>query len=224
MSASSRQIILNSIQAGTRSAADREQRAADYAALPRPYAHAGKLDSASTIELLIHRLREYGAEVKECAPDEIAATIASQIAAENAASGRQHFVAPPGLPAEWLTGGTKIDWKIDNGLSAEEIDRADGVLTAAFCAIADSGTIALHHSPTEGRRILTLLPDWHLCVLRASQLVETLPEYFARCPDPPPLATWISGPSATADIEMTRIKGVHGPRFLHVILVRDEAR
>jgi L-lactate dehydrogenase complex protein LldG len=69
--------------------------------------------------------------------------------------------------------------------------------------------------------VLTLLPDWHLCILRASQVVETLPEYFERCQVPPNLVTWISGPSATADIEMTRIKGVHGPRFLHVILVRD---
>jgi len=68
---------------------------------------------------------------------------------------------------------------------------------------------------------LTLLPDWHLCILRAGQVVETLPEYFDRCDQPAALATYISGPSATADIEMTRIKGVHGPRFLHVILVRD---
>jgi len=80
----------------------------------------------------------------------------------------------------------------------------------------------LHHSSTEGRRVLTLLPDWHLCILRASQVVETLPEYFDRCQHPPALVTWISGPSATADIEMTRIKGVHGPRFLNVILVRNE--
>jgi L-lactate dehydrogenase complex protein LldG len=70
--------------------------------------------------------------------------------------------------------------------------------------------------------VLTLLPDWHLCILRASQVVQTLPEYFDRCHQSPALVTWISGPSATADIEMTRIKGVHGPRFLHVILVRDQ--
>ena len=70
--------------------------------------------------------------------------------------------------------------------------------------------------------MLTLLPDWHLCILRASQVVETLPEYFTAARSRPALATWISGPSATADIEMTRIKGVHGPRFLNVILVRDE--
>ncbi len=75
---------------------------------------------------------------------------------------------------------------------------------------------------SEGRRVITLLPDFHLCILRATQIVETLPEYFARFPQPPRLATYISGPSATADIEMTRIKGVHGPRFLSVIIVRDE--
>lgn len=226
MSAGSRQIILSRIQAGTHSAADSAQRAADYAALPRPYIRAGKLDPAARIALLVHRLREYDAEVVECAPAEIGAVIAARISS----SGLHSLVTPPGLPAEWLAGapGTGIDWKIDHGLSAEEIDRADGVLTAAFCAIADSGTIVLHHPSgqgrsMDGRRALTLLPDWHLCVLHASQVVETLPEYFARCPLSPPLATWISGPSATADIEMTRIKGVHGPRFLHVVLVRDAA-
>src|ERR1035441_3285559 len=94
-------------------------------------------------------------------------------------------------------------------------------MTACFGGVADSGTIVLHHSETEGRRVITLLPDWHLCVVRASQIVETLPEYFDRCNQPPSLVTWISGPSATADIEMTRIKGVHGPRFLNVIVVND---
>jgi L-lactate dehydrogenase complex protein LldG len=125
------------------------------------------------------------------------------------------------LPAEWLAKG--FAWKVDHGLSTAEVEQAEGVVTASFCGIADSGTIVLHHSAAEGRRVISLLPDWHLCVLRASQVVETLPEYFARCPEAPVLATYISGPSATADIEMTRIKGVHGPRFLHVIVVRDEA-
>jgi L-lactate dehydrogenase complex protein LldG len=97
------------------------------------------------------------------------------------------------------------------------------VVTGSFCGIADSGTIVLHHSALEGRRIVSLLPDWHLCVLYASRVVETLPEYFARCEQPPALATYISGPSATADIEMTRIKGVHGPRFVNVIVVHDFA-
>ena len=88
--------------------------------------------------------------------------------------------------------------------------------------MADSGTIVLHHSASEGRRVISLLPDWHLCILRASQVVETLPEYFASLCPATRAGHLISGPSATADIEMTRIKGVHGPRFLNVILVRDE--
>ncbi len=218
MSASSRQAILDRVRAATSATAgDHAQLASTYSVLPYPYIHAGKLDAAARIALLVARLREYDAEVVECMGGELPAAIAAQLAA----SGRHSFLAPPGLPAEWLASG--FEWKIDRGLSAEEIDQADGVVTAAFCAIADSGTLALHHSPGEGRRVLTLLPDWHLCVVRASQAVETLPEYFARCPSPPPaLVTWISGPSATADIEMTRIKGVHGPRFLHVILVHDE--
>jgi L-lactate dehydrogenase complex protein LldG len=135
-------------------------------------------------------------------------------------SGRHHFVAPPGLPAEWLS--PSLSWKIDNHLAHEEIEHCGGVITAASAAIADSGTIVLHHGPLEGRRVITLLPDFHLCILFASQIVEVLPEYFARFPRAPRLATFISGPSATADIEMTRIKGVHGPRFLSVMIVRDE--
>lgn len=218
MTASSREAILDRIRAATRLvASDPVRLAADYEALPRPYIRAGKLSREECIKLLIERLREYDAEVVECEPGAAAATIASQLAG----SGRHRFLAPPGLPAEWLAAG--IDWKIDHELSTDEINGAEGVVTAAFCAVADSGTIVLHHSHQEGRRVITLLPDWHLCIVRASQVVETLPEYFARCSSPlPPLVTWISGPSATADIEMTRIKGVHGPRFLHVVLVRDD--
>lgn len=217
MSADSRSLIRNRIQRATGEAAgDPSQPAASWTALPRPYIRNGRLDAAARIELLIERLREYDAVVAECRPEDLPAAIAAQLAA----GGRRSFLAPPGLPAEWLVPG--FDWKIDHNLSADEIEQAEGVVTAAFCAVADSGTIVLHHSPAEGRRVLTLLPDWHLCILFARQVVETLPEYFARCAVPPPLVTWISGPSATADIEMTRIKGVHGPRFLHVIVVRDE--
>jgi L-lactate dehydrogenase complex protein LldG len=180
------------------------------------YVRRGALGAQARIELMVERLREYDAVVQECAPSELPAAIAAALAA----SGRHMFVAPEGLPAEWLADG--FDWKIDGGLSSAEIEQSEGVVTACFCGVADSGTIVLHHSAADGRRVITLLPDWHLCILRASQVVETLPEYFDRCRETPRLVTWISGPSATADIEMTRIKGVHGPRFLHVILVRDE--
>ena len=189
--------------------------AASYAGLGRKYVRAGALDAEQRIELMIERLREYDAEVVETTPEELPAAIATQLAA----SGRRVFVAPDGLPAEWLARG--FDWKIDGGLATAEIEKTEGVVTATSCGVADSGTIVLHHSPAEGRRVITLLPDWHLCILRASQVVETFPEYVDRCLKPPVLATYISGPSATADIEMTRIKGVHGPRFLNVIVVRD---
>ncbi|MGB6691034.1 MAG: lactate utilization protein C [Terracidiphilus sp.] len=209
---SSRSAILDRVRAGI---GNRHDRAAAYAALPRDYIRQGALDAEARVELMIERLREYDAEVVECAPDDLPAVIAAQLAH----SGRRTFVAPEGLPAQWLAEG--FDWKIDRALEAAEIEKAEGVVTGAFCGVANSGTIVLHHSAQEGRRIITLLPDWHLCVLRASQVVETLPEYFIRCRQAPRLVTWISGPSATADIEMTRIKGVHGPRFLVVVLVRD---
>jgi L-lactate dehydrogenase complex protein LldG len=187
-----------------------------YAGLQRTYVQKGRLSGEDRLALMIERLREYDAEVVECAPDEVPAAIAAQLSA----SGKHTFVAPAELPAAWLTAG--FEWKIDRNLTSAEIELAEGVVTGSFCGIADSGTIVLHHSGIEGRRVLTLLPDWHLCILRASQVVETLPEYFRRCEQPPALASYISGPSATADIEMTRIKGVHGPRFLHVIVVHDE--
>jgi L-lactate dehydrogenase complex protein LldG len=213
---SSRQVILERIRVATRSvASDPALISAAYEALPRPYIRVGALSREECIRLFVERLRDYDAEVVECSAAEVPVVIAAQLKA----SGRRSFVVPAGIPTSWRAPG--FEFKIDDGLSAGEIDRAEGVMTAAFCGVAESGTIALHHSASEGRRVLTLLPDWHLCVLRAEQVVETLPEYFARCADTPALVTWISGPSATADIEMTRIKGVHGPRFMHVVLVRD---
>jgi L-lactate dehydrogenase complex protein LldG len=190
--------------------------AAPSESFPRDYIRRGSMDGDARVAKMIERLREYDAEVAECAPEGLAFEIAAQLAR----SGHKTFVAPEGVPQEWLAAG--FDWKIDGGLATEVIEHCDGVLTACFCAVAESGTIVLHHSTAEGRRVVSLLPDWHLCILRASQIVETLPEYFDRCTQIPALVTWISGPSATADIEMTRIKGVHGPRFLNVIVVRDE--
>jgi L-lactate dehydrogenase complex protein LldG len=222
---SSRQHVLGRIRAASRGGrnpgATSEEAAEHYGRLPRDYRTRGELPVRACQELFIERLREYDAEVVECTPDELPATIAMQIEA----SGKRRFIAPSGVPNAWLVTAawqiTGFECDIDHGLTATEIEQAEGVMTGAFCGIADSGTIVLHHSATEGRRAITLLPDWHLCVVRASQIVETLPEYFDRCKQPPALVTWISGPSATADIEMTRIKGVHGPRFLNVIVVND---
>jgi L-lactate dehydrogenase complex protein LldG len=214
--ASSRRLILDRVHSGTGNPSRTGNGAANaYGTIPRNYIRRGDLDPERRLRLMIERLREYDAEVVECAPEELSMAVAKELSR----SGRRILVAPEGLPADWLAPG--FDWRVDGGLETEEVNKAEGVVTAAFCGVADSGTIVLHHGAEEGRRILTLLPDWHLCILRASQVVETFPEYFSRCRQAPPLVTWISGPSATADIEMTRIKGVHGPRFLVVILVRD---
>lgn len=215
-SGQSRKRILDRVRSATHGSGHGFAEPADaYAALPRTYVRRGTLTAEARLALMIERLREYDAEVIECTPANLVASIAAQLTA----SGKHTFAAPEGLNSDWLVPG--FDWKADHRLTTAEIEQAEGVVTACFCGVADSGTIVLHHSPAEGRRVLTLLPDWYLCILRASQVVETLPEYFDRCTQPPVLVTWISGPSATADIEMTRIKGVHGPRFLHVILIRD---
>ena len=211
----SRAKILERVHAATRTSANSRDLSSSYASLPRTYVRAGQMGAAERLALMIERLREYDADVVETSANNLAATITSQLKA----SGRHVFLAPDGLPLEWMS--NEFEWKIDRDLSATEIETCEGVVTGSFCGVADSGTIVLHHSTMEGRRVVSLLPDWHLCILYASRVVETLPEYFARCEQPPALATYISGPSATADIEMTRIKGVHGPRFLNVIVVQD---
>ena len=178
------------------------------------YVRVGSLDRAAVMDLLVDRLHEYEAGVFHAAgPADVSAAVARVLAER----GKAHMLAPAGLPADWLAPGVR--WTTDGpSLSPQDLDALDGVLTDATVAIAATGTIALQHGPGQGRRMATLIPDYHLIVVRADQVVETVPEAFARL-DPVRPTTTISGPSATADIEMTRIKGVHGPRFLDVILV-----
>jgi L-lactate dehydrogenase complex protein LldG len=124
-----------------------------------------------------------------------------------------------GLRLEWLPGG--VEFVVDEGLSAAELDGFDGVMTGATLAIAETGTVVLQNVAGQGRRAVTLVPDYHLCLVRVDDVVETVPEAMERLQATAELATtFVSGPSATADIEMTRIKGVHGPRFLDVILIQ----
>ena len=173
--------------------------------VPRAYRTAGEKDWAALLDLLTERLVDYKAIVRRCAAAELPAVLVESV-------GRRRVVVPPGLPWE-LPGAV-----VDGGLAAAELDRLDGVVTACAVAIAETGTIVLDASADQGRRAITLVPDHHLCVVRAEQVVQTVPEAIARL-DPSRPLTWISGPSATSDIELHRVEGVHGPRTLEVILV-----
>jgi L-lactate dehydrogenase complex protein LldG len=183
-------------------------------AIPRGYDRNGTQDAAKALALFQERLRDYDARVFPIRRDEIAVRSAEILLAGN----RRRMVVPDGLPMAWRADGP--EWILDHALSVDALNAVDGVMTAATLGVAVSGSIVLQHGPAEGRRVLTLLPDYHLCVIEAAQVVETLPEAFARLDAARP-TTFFSGPSATADIEMTRIKGVHGPRFLDVLLVED---
>lgn len=126
------------------------------------------------------------------------------------------LLVPPGIDPGWVPPG--VDVRTDDGLPAAALASVGAVLTAATVAVAETGTIVLDGSPDQGRRIISLLPDLHICVLRADQVVAAVPEALGRL-DPRRPLTWISGPSATSDIELNRVEGVHGPRRLHVVLL-----
>ncbi len=192
-----------------------DQRAGEYAALPRNYRAAPAFSPAERLDRFEERLRDYNAAVHRCVEAELPEVIA-RILAER---GKEGLLIPLELPDAWLPGGYRF--LRDDGMSYGDLDASEGVLTGCALAIAETGTLVVRHSPEHGRRALTLVPDYHLCVVREEQVVETVPEAIRRMTAlaPAPLTT-ISGPSATSDIEMTRIKGVHGPRTLEVILVK----
>jgi len=192
-----------------------EDRDGEYAAISRNYIQAGDLDAKARLDLFEERLQDYGAGVHRCTESQIAETVARVLQARK----KKSLLIPEGLPAEWLPPAPP-DFSREHASSYELLDHSEGVLTGCVAGIALTGTIILQHSPRDGRRALTLIPDYHLCVVFVRQVVETVPEGIRALADPAkgPLTT-ISGPSATADIEMTRIQGVHGPRTLDVILV-----
>ena len=196
---------------------DAEAIAAEWEQLPREYKRAASLGREEILDLLEDRLHDYDATVARVKADEIGPQIARMLAGR----GKRRLVVPAGLAealGETLPQG--FEFVVDEGFAAEELDEFEGVVTASTLAIAETGTIVLQRVTGQGRRAPTLIPDYHLCVVRAADVVETVPEAMARLEPAASLATtFISGPSATADIEMTRIKGVHGPRFLDVILV-----
>lgn len=183
----------------------------------RRYGVAGPLSDVA--ELFVARVEDYRAGVDRVDPDEIASAVAVALV------GARRVVVPPGLDPEWLAALDSTEVVTDDGTATSvDLDRVDGVVTAAAVGIAVTGTIVLDHAADQGRRALSLVPDLHVCVVRESQLVGDVPEAVDRLRDAVmagrPL-TWISGPSATSDIELERVEGVHGPRTLHVLLVRD---
>ena len=180
-------------------------------AVPRGYRTQGELDVTVLLDLLAERLRDYGCTVRRATPGEVMTAVAEAVGQR----GARRVVVPPGLDLADLPTGTEI--VADDGLSPAALDTVDGVVTGAAVAIAETGTIVLDGSPDQGRRALSLVPDYHVCIVRAEQVVALVPEALARL-DPGRPLTWISGPSATSDIELDRVNGVHGPRTLEVIL------
>lgn len=177
------------------------------APVPRHY-RRGR-DFPSLVELAAERIADYRANVHRSAAVDLPSVIGGLVAE------RGSMIAPDGIPDEWRVPG--VTWLRDP-LSISDLDGAGGVLTGCALVIAETGTIVLDAGADQGRRALTLVPDYHLCVVRADQIVGTVPEAIARL-DPGRPITFISGPSATSDIEFNRVEGVHGPRTLDVVIV-----
>jgi L-lactate dehydrogenase complex protein LldG len=176
----------------------------------------GEPGSPALINLLADRLEDYKATVHRSSEAGLAATIGAALAAR----GAQRVVVPAGLPPVWPAdwSGEAMPDDVQRPLDVATLDAMDGVITACAVAIAETGTIVLDGSAGCGRRAITLVPDYHLVVVRADQVVAGVPEGVARLEPQRPL-TMISGPSATSDIELNRVEGVHGPRTLVVVLV-----
>jgi L-lactate dehydrogenase complex protein LldG len=213
--------------------------------VPREYRSAGEHAPGSgvVLDLLVDRLEDYKAHVHRTTAAELPGVLARVLAERSAerqevgssdyrspdvlpttpGATRRGVVVPSGVEPGWVSALGRFDVRSDSRdapLSAAELDGADAVITAARVAVAETGTIVLDGEPDQGRRAISLVPDVHVCVVRTDQVVQTVPEAVRLLGAEPgrPL-TWISGPSATSDIELERVEGVHGPRTLHVVLV-----
>ena len=180
-------------------------------AVPRDYGRTTEREPAAITGLLVDRLEDYRATVHRVHEADVTDVLG------RVATGRT--VVPAGFPDRWLA---NVDLVRDGSLTPAALDQLDGVLTTCRLAIAETGTIVLDGGPGQGRRALTLVPDHHTVVVRADQVVVSVPEAL-RVLDPRRPQTWISGPSATSDIELQRVEGVHGPRQLDVILIAPAA-
>ena len=187
-------------------------------AIPTGYRSSGVLDPASRVGRFCERVGDYRAEVRRTT------RVAEAVAAAARERAVSRFVVPAGLPDAWRP--SELELIDDSRRSPLELDLLDGVITGCTIAIAETGTIVLSGAAREGRRAITLVPDLHICIVEEAQIVELVPEAFATLADlgleTRPL-TFVSGPSATSDIELSRVEGVHGPRDLVVLVVPGDA-
>lgn len=170
-------------------------------------------DRGDLVALFEERVADYRAVVTRCASDEVEQVVRDVLGSARAVVPPDLGVVVPGSTVDPSTGSGRRD-----GLTAAELDEMDAVVTRARVGIAETGTIVLDHGLDQGRRAITLVPDLHVCIVDAGQVVADVPDAIALL-DPARPLTWISGPSATSDIELDRVEGVHGPRNLHVVLV-----
>lgn len=182
---------------------------------PRNYRTTSDMAEAELIELLVDRLEDYKAHVDVVDATGLPATIAERL--KDATS----YVIPHGIDETWVDAAdTRRRVDVPGAvLSVSELDETSAVLTSSAVSVAESGTIVLDGTANQGRRAISLVPDHHVCVVPVSSIVRLLPEALPRIDITRPL-TWISGPSATSDIELERVEGVHGPRQLDVIIVK----
>ena len=203
-----REVVLARIRSALRDVPPSERRQ-----IVRAYRTRGSASREELVELFVERVGDYRASVEVTAEPAVAAAAALE------AEGARRVVVAPDLPAELRNCG--IPLVEDRDLAPQELDTLDGALTTCAAACAETGSIALDGGPGQGRRVVTLVPDLHVCVVRADQIVETVPELFARLApsahEGRPIVV-VSGPSATSDIELNRVEGVHGPRRLVVIV------
>jgi L-lactate dehydrogenase complex protein LldG len=186
------------------------------------YRRTGNRSPAETVALFCERVADYRAEVRQVTTGQLTEAIAAACRAH----GARRVVIPPGLPTDWRPDEPELVEDLE--LRARDLDSLDGVLTGCTVAVAETGTIVLGSGPDEGRRAISLVPDLHICVVREDQIVELVPEAIEVLGDllarERRAITLISGPSATSDIELSRVEGVHGPRTLVVLVVTRRRR
>ncbi len=213
-----REEILRRVRRSTRDVPGAEH--PDDVPVERGYRKTDDTPRPEIVERFAERTAEYKAKVSRVSEADLPGAIRDALEAR----GVKGLVVPPGLPEAWVPDGVEV---LRDGpgaqLTNDELDRSDGVLTGCALGIAQTGTIVLDAGEAQGRRALTLLPDYHLCVVREEQVVGLVPEAFAVLRDTVVgerrAVTFISGPSATSDIELNRVEGVHGPRTLEVLIV-----